>query len=176
MRARTCRRLLTSRVGLLVAPVAALAVACGGTAGATSDGGPGGGTASSSGSGTAGSSGGGSGSSGGGTGSGASCAYFTQPGYLAMARVVFVGTTLPGRTVLGGLLVSPARIRVSQYLKGSGPAVVTVETAASSSGDTVSGEGIMARAGQRWKIYTTSPHLPYATDVCSGSRQLPAAP
>lgn len=171
MRARTCRRLLTSRAGLLVAPVAALAVACGSTAGVTSDGG----TASSSGGGTGTSSGGGTGTSSG-TGSGASCAYFTQPAYLAQARVVFVGTTLPGRTVLDGLLASPARIRVSQYLKGSGPAVVTVETAASSSGDTMSGEGIMARAGQRWKIYTTSRHLPYATDVCSGSRQLSAAP
>jgi hypothetical protein len=188
MRARTSgpRGLLTGRVALLVAPVAALAVACGSAAGVTSNGGPGGGTGGSGGSGnptggsgnpTGGSgnpTGGSGNTSGGGTGGAASCAYLTQPAYLAQARVVFVGTTLPGRTVLDGLLVTPARIRVSRYLKGSGPAVVTVQTAASPSGTTMNGEGIMARAGQRWVVYTISRQQPYATDVCSGSRQLSA--
>ncbi|HEY7433450.1 MAG TPA: hypothetical protein VH641_22250 [Streptosporangiaceae bacterium] len=181
MRARTSgpRGLLTGRVALLVAPVAALAVACGSAAGVTSNGGPGGGTGGSGGSGnpTGGSgnpTGGSGNTSGGGTGGAASCAYLTQPAYLAQARVVFVGTTLPGRTVLDGLLVTPARIRVSRYLKGSGPAVVTVQTAASPSGTTMNGEGIMARAGQRWVVYTISRQQPYATDVCSGSCQLSA--
>lgn len=150
------------RTALLAAPLAALAVACGSASGASTAGSPGSGGNSS----------GGGTTSGGGTGGAASCAYFTQPGYLAMARVAFVGTMLPGRTINGphGLLVSPARVRVARYIKGSGPAVVTVETAVSPSGDGIGAEGIMAHPGQTWKIYSTSGHLPLETDVCSGSR------
>ena len=151
------RRSRTAGMILLTAPLAALSVACGSAAGISSSGGPGG-------------SGAGGGTSGGGTSGGAaSCAYFTQPDYLAMARVVFVGTMLPGRTV-NGLLVSPARVRVTRYIKGSGPAVVTVQTAVSHSGSTGDAEGITARSGQTWQIYTTSRHLPFETGVCSGSR------
>jgi hypothetical protein len=159
-----------SRTARFTAPLTALlavfAVACGSASGANPAGRtpagqtpPGGGTGS------------GGGTSGGGTGGAASCAYFTQPGYLAMARVVFVGTMLPGRTINGphGLLVSPARVRVARYLKGTGPAVVTVETAVSPSGDGMSGEGIMASPGQTWKVYSASGHPPFATGVCSGS-------
>jgi hypothetical protein len=164
------------RAALLTAPltalIAALAVACGSAPGSA------GGTGGTRGGGTSGggTSDGGTGS-GGGTGGAASCAYFTQPGYLAMARVVFVGTMLPGRTINGphGLLVSPARVKVARYIKGSGPAVVTVETAVSPSGDGIGAEGVMARPGQTWRIYTTSGHLPFETGVCSGSRLVGAA-
>jgi hypothetical protein len=88
-----------------------------------------------------------------------------------MARLVFIGTMLPGRTIDGpdGLLVSPARVRVERYIKGSGPAVVTVETAVISTGNGEAAEGIMAHPGQTWKIYTTSRHQPFLTSDCDGS-------
>src|SRR5215470_4354006 len=93
------RRLRTGRTALLLIPVAALAIACGPAAGSSSAGGSGGGTGSGSGGGTGGDTSG--------TGAAASCAYVTQPDYLKQARVVFVATMLPGRTIDGpdGLLV-----------------------------------------------------------------------
>jgi hypothetical protein len=136
-------------LALLIAPVAALAVACGSAAGGT-------------------------GGTGGSTGGGASCADRTPAQLLAGAKVVFVGTALPGRTINGshGLLVTPARMRVIRYLKGSGPAAVTVQTAVSPSGNGIGAEGVMAHPGQRWKVYSSSLHMPYPTSVCDGSHQV----
>jgi hypothetical protein len=79
---------------------------------------------------------------------------------------------LPGPTVnLGGqqVLLSPARLKVTRYLKGSGPAIVSVITAVSRAGGTVNEEGIEPQPGQQWKIYTPSRHIPYQTSVCDGS-------
>ena len=95
-------------------------------------------------------------------------------GVMGAGRTVFVGVMLPGPSVsMGGrsVLVSPARVRVVRYLKGRGPAVVTVETAVSrvSSGIVGNSEGIEPQAGERWKIYTSSLHMPYQTSVCTGS-------
>jgi hypothetical protein len=103
-----------------------------------------------------------------------SCAAGTSAERLAAAKVVFTGMMLPGTTVQTGsgqVLVSPARARVIQYLKGSGPPVVTVATGISTrSGGTVSNEdGIEPVAGQRWEIYATSVHMPYQTSICLGS-------
>jgi hypothetical protein len=92
---------------------------------------------------------------------------------------VFVGTTLTGSTViLGGrsVLLSPARVRVSHYLKGAGPHVVSVATAVTGGGHVVSEDGIEPRAGQQWTIYTRSPQMPYQTSMCDGSRLSPAPP
>lgn len=102
--------------------------------------------------------------------SGGSCAAGTPPGYLAAARAAFVGVMLSG-PVVDSVLTSPARVRVLRYLKGSGPAVVTVTTAVTRSGSDVvgNGEGITPRAGERWMIYTTSRAMPYQTSVCGGS-------
>lgn len=95
--------------------------------------------------------------------------------YFAGARMVFTGTMLPGPTAyLGGhrVLVSPARVRVSRYLKGHGPKIVTVATAVIRAGDSVnavSAEGIQPQAGQHWTIYTSSSRVPYDTSICGGS-------
>jgi hypothetical protein len=71
----------------------------------------------------------------------------------------------------GSVLTSPARVRVVRYLKGSGPAEVTVITAVTRDGSGVvgNGEGITPHAGERWMIYTTSRAMPYQTSVCGGS-------
>jgi hypothetical protein len=95
-------------------------------------------------------------------------------GYLATARIVFVGVMLPGATVRAGgrnVLVSPARVRVVRYLKGTGPSVVTVSTGVTRTGSTRVGseDGIQPQAGERWRIYTTSQHAPYQTSICGGS-------
>ena len=52
-----------------------------------------------------------------------SCAVASAAASLASARVVFIGTAQPGPTTAAGsagpVLISPARFRVTQYLKGS---------------------------------------------------------
>jgi hypothetical protein len=109
-------------------------------------------------------------------GAAGSCAAGSPPGYTQAARLVFTGTMLPGpaASVSGGsVLLSPARVRVARYLKGSGPGVVSVETGVTRAGDGVSiGEdGIQPQAGQRWTIYTASGSMPYETSICQGSFQ-----
>ncbi len=92
--------------------------------------------------------------------------------HLAQARVAFVGVMLPGPTVtLDGHpeLLSPAKMRVAHYVKGSGSKTVTVTTAATSASN-VNAEGIAARPGQTWMIYSGSAKAPYMTSVCNGSR------
>ena len=94
-------------------------------------------------------------------------------GYLASAKVAFIGDMLPGAHDDSGLLTSPAKVRVVRYLKGHGPAVVTVETGVTTNDDgtAVNAEGVQAKAGERWTIYARSASMPYQTDVCSGSAQ-----
>jgi hypothetical protein len=104
------------------------------------------------------------------TGGGDSCAAASAAAHLKLARTVFIATALPGQAH-GGVLVSPARFRVVSYLKGSGPHEVAVLTGLSVQGNavTVGEDGIEPRAGQRWRIYTTSAHMPYETSDCGGS-------
>ena len=105
--------------------------------------------------------------------SGGVCASLSPSRYFAGARVVFMGTMLAGRTAdLGGhrVLVSPARVRVTRYLKGSGPDVVSVATGVTRDGSVVNEDGIQPLAGQHWKIYTRSQRMPYQTSVCDGTR------
>lgn len=101
-----------------------------------------------------------------------SCASDTPARYFAGARVVLLGTMLPGRTAdLGGhhVLVSPARVRVIRYLKGDGPRVVSVVTGVTA-GNAVIEDGIEPVAGQHWKIYTQSQRTPYQTSICQGTK------
>jgi hypothetical protein len=111
------------------------------------------------------------------TGVAASCAGLAPAEQFTAARRVFDGTMLRGAIVGSGsraVLNSPARVRVTRYLKGSGPRVVKVQTAVRRvrNGVVVASEGIEPRAGQRWRIFTDSPHQPYDTSVCGGSRPL----
>jgi hypothetical protein len=110
----------------------------------------------------------------GGSGQAGSCAPAPPAGYLAAARIAFAGIMLPGpavRSSHGSVLVSPARVRVTRYLKGGGPAVVTVTTGVTrtASGAASNAEGIEPRAGQRWTIYTASRQMPYETSDCNGT-------
>jgi hypothetical protein len=56
-------------------------------------------------------------------GSGTACAKVSAARYLTQARVAFIGTMMAGDGVRGDrqLLLSPAKVRVSRYLKGRGP-------------------------------------------------------
>ena len=84
---------------------------------------------------------------------------------------------LAGQTTdLGGLrvLISPARVRVIRYIKGSGPRVVTVVTGVST-GDVIAEDGIEPRAGQRWTVYASTLRMPYQTSICNGTRQVGTA-
>lgn len=152
-------RLPAAWAALLAGPVAALAVACASSAPVSPEGSSSA-HVSSEGSGT-------------GTSAG-SCAAATSSEYFAAARIVFTGTMLPGPTAdLGGhrVLVSPARVRATRYLKGHGPKIVTVATAVARAGDSgtvVSEDGIQPRAGQQWTIYTSSPQVPYDPSICGG--------
>lgn len=109
------------------------------------------------------------------TGVAASCAGLTSAQQFAAARLVLVGVMLPGPTTrLGGrrVLGSPARMRVTRYLKGHGPKIVRVDTGVTIEPNGITGneDGIEPRAGERWKIYTTSRRPPFATSICAGSR------
>ena len=109
------------------------------------------------------------------TGSTASCAGLTRGQQLAAARLVFSGRFLAGPTVrLDGrdVLASPARMRVSRYIKGRGPKLVRVTTAVTPR-RLIAEDGIAAQAGERWVIYTDSRRGPYETSTCAGSRRLP---
>lgn len=110
-------------------------------------------------------------------GAAASCAGLTRPQQFAAAKVVFDAVMLPGAPAAGsnGVLASPARARVMHYLKGSGPAVATVQTAietVSGGAERVSEDGIRPRAGEHWRIYASSTTEPYATSICLGSDRL----
>ncbi len=111
-------------------------------------------------------------------GSAASCAALSPKQQLATARLVFVGRARPGPTAhLDGrtVLISPARFRVERYIKGDGPTKLRVFTAVRANG-AVAEDGIEPQAGESWRIYTTSKHGPYDTNICLGSRQLPSHP
>jgi len=112
------------------------------------------------------------------TGVAASCAAVSPAEQFNMARRVFVGVMLPGPTAEAGVLGSPARMRVERYLKGHGPRIVRVETALRIEPGGIAGgsEGILPKAGQRWKIYTDSRRQPFATSVCSGSTRVVESP
>ena len=95
--------------------------------------------------------------------------------------MVFTGIMLPGPTVQtgsGSVLADPARIRVERWIKGGGPAIVTVATGVRPTGGeaVVSEDGIQPLAGQRWTIYTTSRRAPYQTSICAGSALARTAP
>ena len=150
MRRASQRRPSAARAALLAAPIAALAVACSNSTHTSSEG------------------------SGNGNSAGV-CAADAASEYFAGARTVFTGTMLPGPTAdLGGhqVLVSPARVRVTRYLKGKGPEIVTVTTGVvhDGAGGAVSEDGIQPWAGQHWKIYTSSSRMPYSTSICGGSK------
>ena len=105
---------------------------------------------------------------------GGQCKELSASQKLSHAKTAFIGTMMPGRTVNFGshpVLLSPAKVRVSRYLKGDGPSVVRVRTAAISAH--AGGEdGIEPRARQRWLIYSASKTSPYNTTICAGSRRL----
>jgi hypothetical protein len=110
--------------------------------------------------------------------SAASCAALTPTQQLDAAKAVFDGRALAGPMAphSGGVLATPARMRIERYLKGHGSAVVTVQTAVkafNAGAVVVTEDGIQPHAGERWRIYTGSAREPYATSICLGSRKLP---
>jgi hypothetical protein len=109
--------------------------------------------------------------------SAASCAALSPWAQFAGARIVLIGTMVAGATAPfqnQDVLASPARVLVDRYLKGSGPKVLEVDTAVriAPSGTQVAEDGIAPRAGQRWKIYTSSKRSPYQTSICAGSKRI----
>lgn len=110
------------------------------------------------------------------------CAPATPPTpreHLHGADVVLVGVALDGEVFNGEGLFSPARFRVTRYLKGSGPRVVAVETAFRDAGRLVgvTGGGITPLPGETWKLYAErrAGH-PLTTEACTNSHRLRAAP
>lgn len=108
----------------------------------------------------------------------ASCAGLSPAQQFAASRLVFVGVMLPGPSLQGGVLGSPARMRVERYLKGHGPRIVRVDTALTiePGGFTGNSEGIEPKAGERWKIYSESRRQPFDTSICLGSARVVESP
>jgi hypothetical protein len=107
----------------------------------------------------------------------AACAAMSQAQQLESADIVFEGRALPGSQAPDRTLLSPARFKVTDLLKGEAPDVVEVTTGTSAQGDglvmTMS-EGITPRAGEAWRIYAmhAESDAPLDTSVCSGSVRL----
>ena len=111
----------------------------------------------------------------------ASCVFTPLDVAFRFSKVVFVGRALPGPTVGGSgpgslFLVTPARVRVDHYVKGSGPAEVKVETGViSTSGGRFSmlEDGIFPRAGDWFVIYfNETKNGVIQTSGCSASRKV----
>lgn len=107
----------------------------------------------------------------------ASCVGLTARQRYRSARLVLDGRMLAGATAGAGdqrVLSSPARVAVTQYLKGHGPRTVRVQTAvtATPNGVTENSEGILPGVGQRWRIFTDRSPQPLLTSDCNGSRRL----
>lgn len=102
----------------------------------------------------------------------ASCAVGT-----VSAPVIFEGEVLPGPTgSVGGspVVLSPARVNVIRYVKGTGPGTVTVATGATGGAGavTVIEDGILPGVHQFWEIYATTAGQPFQTSICAGSHQV----
>lgn len=111
----------------------------------------------------------------------ASCVRGTTAQYLAAAKIAFEGVILRGpvlNTAEGAMQVSPARVRVTLYLKGNGPKIVTVKTALERSGEGLitDAEGITPKVGQHWIIYAVTGTAPFSTSVCAGSKPIGPVP
>lgn len=65
-------------------------------------------------------------------------------------------------------------MRVTHYLKGRGPATVSIVTGAAraGAGTHISEDGIAPRAGERWEILSSSTREPLAASVCLGSHEI----
>jgi len=101
----------------------------------------------------------------------ASCVPSTVAENRARASVIFDGVALEGPTRTG-----VQRFRVIRYLKGSGPAVVRVNTGhirrADGSG-TLSSVSLMVKRGERWRIYARGSATGILqSNMCTGSRRL----
>jgi hypothetical protein len=93
----------------------------------------------------------------------AACAPITEADALARANVVFEGVAQPGVTRDDGTLGTPARFSVLQYLKGTGPQVVSVTDAANS-------DPMKILSGEYWVIYgKLSASGVVSTSPCFGS-------
>lgn len=110
----------------------------------------------------------------------ASCVGLTRAGQRAAAKVIVIGRMLPGPSTHvqnRQVLLSPARLQVSRYLKGSGPRTVAVQTGARLSNGQVQmqEDGILPSTGQRWEILSSSQHMPLESSTCLGSRRSPGS-
>lgn len=101
------------------------------------------------------------------------CAPHAPAGSFMRAEVVFTGVALDGANV-GGMLTDPVSFKVAEYQKGSGPAIVQVETGTSGNGEYVgtSSTGLTASAGRRFQIFGTVEDDVVKTSACAGSRGL----
>lgn len=106
------------------------------------------------------------------------CRPLSQARHFAHARLVIVGTMAAGptATVRGrSVLVSPARMRVTRYLKGAGPPMVKIVTRVQN-GNIIKRTGIEPQSGQEWVIFTRSMRMPYHTTTCQGSQPTATTP
>jgi hypothetical protein len=100
----------------------------------------------------------------------ASCIPMTPAQQRAASSVVFDGTALDGPTATG-----IQRFRVTRYLKGAGPTVVSVETGFKKGPNGVASDtsvSIHVARGQKWRIFGRgSARRVLSTNVCLGSRR-----
>jgi len=98
----------------------------------------------------------------------AACEAVSASEHWRVAAVIVDARALEGPTPTG-----VQRFRVLRYLKGGGPAVVRVATGVARNADgsgVASGEGLLVRRGERWRIFSgSSSRGILRTSVCDGS-------
>lgn len=99
---------------------------------------------------------------------------------LDAAPVDVLARPLPGPSVPGGSLLSPAQFSVVLYQKGQGPPQIPVTTGASLlPGDIyhLIGEGLFPHPGELWRLYGNFDGAGVLqTGACSGSHTIPDPP
>jgi hypothetical protein len=99
---------------------------------------------------------------------------------LDAAPIDVLARPLPGPSVPGGSLLSPAQFAVVLYQKGKGPAQIPVSTGATLlPGDIfrLVGEGLFPHPGELWRLYGSFDSSGVLqTGACSGSHTIPDPP
>ena len=118
------------------------------------------------------------------------CPGISEARALAEADLVFEGVAQAGPAAANGLLATPARFRVTNYIKGSGGTIVSVAGGPRTEGVgflSLPSAGVPARAGEGWVIYAKGDSGGVVeTSTCYGTHaagapkpfapQLPGAP
>lgn len=101
-----------------------------------------------------------------------SCAPFTTQGYVDQADVIAIGTIIQlidDKDIGDGPNDLDARVSITRYLKGSGPAEITVDDPPSGGTCGFLDDGDL---GETYLLFLTGSDSPFESNLCSGNTML----